>query len=243
MLRKRLLGPLLVCAVSAPAATAQADDEDAVIGATVVTSLVVSDVVFTVYSAVKVDANEEPDTGWMIAQTSVVGLQALALDGLGAGFAAFTDDEGPELGIFPFATLLGTLSTFGAWSLIGSGPSIDVKARFGLSSVLAMNTYFSGVAIATLADGRPLPDYMSIPQTALMAPEFLLTTIKAVTDPEGRAEWIGLATWSGLLTLHGTTSLILRGIAFDKAHTTSAFLPFATTTEGPIPGLTFVGAL
>jgi hypothetical protein len=233
MLRKRLLGPLLVCAASAPAATAQADDGEAILGATVVTSLVVSDVVFTVYSAITVDANEEPDTGWMIAQTSVVGLQALVLNGLGAGVAAF----------FPLATLLGTLSTFGAWSLIGSGTSIDVKARFGLSSVLAMNTYFSGVAIATMADGRPLPDYMSIPQTALMAPEFLLTTIKAVTDPEGRAEWIGLASWSGLLTLHGTTSLILRGIAFEKAQSASAFLPFATTTEGPIPGLTFVGAL
>ncbi len=124
----------------------------------------------------------------------------------------------------------------------GSG-SLDVKGRFGLSTVVALNVFFTGVAFGTIADGRSLPDYMSIPQTALMAPELLLTTIKAVTDPEGRAGWIGLAAWSGALTVHGVTSLILRGVAHEKAHSKAGLLPFIVTAEGPIPGVTVAGSL
>ena len=243
MWRRAILGLPIVVGACVAAPEARADDGAVALG-TVFTGLAVSDIVFTIYSAIKVDENVEPNSSWMIAQTSVVGLQALFLNGLASGFAAFDKDDGLDLVIFPFATWLGTLSVFSTWSLIDDTGSPDVKGRFGLSTVLALNLFFSGVAVGTLADGRPLPEYMSIPQTALMAPELLLTTIKAVTDPDGRAEWIGLAAWSGALAIHGATSLIVRGIAHEKkAGSKTAMLPFIVTAEGPIPGLTVAGSL
>jgi hypothetical protein len=217
---------------------AVADDEDALLGITLVGSLVVTDVIFTVYTSLKVDAPEEPARGWMIAQSVVMGLQTLVADSLGTVFSVAEPDEGIELGVFPFASWLGGMSAFSIWSL-AAPQSVEVRGRFGLSMVLGINTYFTSVAMATLASGRASPDYMSIPQLALMAPECLLTTIKAATDPDARGAWIGLAAWSGLLSVHATVSLIARGIEFErKASGNVSVLPFAPAPEGIAPGVT-----
>jgi hypothetical protein len=233
---------LLAAAVLAGASVvtpreALADDEDAILGVTLVGSLIVTDVIFTVYTGLRVDAAEEPARGWMIAQSVVVGLQTVALDIVGTAMSVAEEDEGIELAVLPFATWLGGMSVFSLWSL-AAPQSVDVRGRFGLSTVLGLNVYFTSVAAATLGSGRASPDYMSIPQLALMAPECLLTTIKAVTDPDARSAWIGLAAWSGVLSVHATVSLIARGIEFErKAAGEVSVLPFAPAPEGIAPGV------
>jgi hypothetical protein len=173
----------------------------------------------------------------MIAQGVIMGLQTLAMDALGTGFSVAEEDEGIELAVLPFASWLGGMTAFSVWTL-AAPQSVDVRGRFGLSMVLGMNVYFTSVAAATLGSGRASPDYMSIPQLALMAPECLLTTIKAATDPDARGAWIGLAAWSGLLSVHATVSLIARGIEFErKAAGNVSVLPFAPAPEGLAPGV------
>jgi hypothetical protein len=235
--RRLVAATLLAGALLVTPSVASADDEDAIIGVTVVGSLAVLDVVFTVYSGLKVDAREEPERGWMIAQSVIMGLQTVAVDAVGTVMSVAEEDEGIELAVLPFATWLGGMSAFSMWSL-AAPQSVDVPGRFGLSTVLGLNVYFTSVAAATLGSGRASPDYMSIPQLALMAPECLLTTIKAATDPDARGAWIGLAAWSGLLSVHATVSLIARGIEFErKASGDVSVLPFAPAPEGIAPGV------
>ena len=77
-----------------------------------------------------------------------------------------------------------------------------------------------------------------------MAPECVLTTIKAVTDPEGRERWVPMAVWSGALTVHGLVSLIVRGLAFerrDELDSSALVVPVIDTPEGPVPGVTLGG--
>jgi hypothetical protein len=114
MWRRAVLGlPIVVgCCMAAQEARA---DEGAVVLGTLFAGLGVSDLVFTIYTGIRVDENVEPDSGWMVAQTTVVGVQALLFNGLATGFAAFDkDDDGIDLALFPFASWLGTLSVFGA---------------------------------------------------------------------------------------------------------------------------------
>ncbi len=204
--------------------------------------LVSANVAFTVYDGIIMDAGDEPAVGASIAQTILGGLELLAVTGVSTAITLDDEDEGVELAFFPLATWVGTLGVFGAWSL-AAPESVDVKGRFGLSSVLAMNMYFTAINVATLADGRSSPDYFSIPQLTLMAPECILTTIKAVTDPEARDRWVPMAVWSGVLSGHALVSLVMRGIEFEKKHDVNSALvvPVIDTPEGPVPGVTIGG--
>lgn len=223
-------------------AVAHADDTESIAFVALGLGLVGGNIAFTVYDGIVMDANEEPAVGASIAQTIIGGIELLAVTGVSTALTLDDEDEGIELAFLPLATWVGTLGTFGAWSL-AAPDSVDVKGRFGLSSVLAMNMYFSALDIATLADGRSSPDYFSIPEVTLMGSECILTTWKAVTDPEGRDRWIPMSIWSGVLTMHGVASLVLRGLEFEKEHETNSALlvPMIGTPEGPQPGVTMGG--
>ena len=223
---------------------ARADDTEDIAFVALGLGLVGGNVAFTVYDGIVMDAGDEPAVGASIAQTILGGIEMLGITGVATVITLNDEDEGAELAFIPLATWVGTLGTFGAWSL-ASPDSVDVKGRFGLSSVLAMNMYFTAINVATLADGRASPDYLSIPQVTLMAPECVLTTIKAVTDPDGRDRWVPMAVWSGALTAHGLVSLVVRGIAFEKEHDANRALvvPMIDTPEGPVPGVTIGGLL
>lgn len=245
---RRSLGVACAAAVAGlallPAPEARADSLEDIAFIALGLGLVGGNVAFTVYDGIVMDAGEEPAPGASIAQTIIGGIEMLAITGISTAITLDDPDEGAELAFLPLATWVGTLGTFGAWSLADS-TTVDAKGRFGLSSVLAMNMYFTALNIATLADGRASPDYFSIPEVTLMAPECVLTTWKAVTDPAGRDRWVPLAVWSGALTLHGFASLVVRGLEFERSSSGSYALPLPTpmigTPEGPVPGMTMSG--
>ncbi len=226
-------------------ADARADETEDIAFIALGLGVVGGNVAFTVYDGIVMDAGDEPAVGASIAQTIIGGIETLGLTGIATAISLDEEDEGAELAFLPVVTWVGTLGTFGAWSL-AAPHSVDVKGRFGLSAVLTMNMYFTAINMATLVDSRSSPDYFSSPQVTLMAPECLLTTIKAVTDPDGRDRWVPMAVWSGALTAHGLVSLIVRGLAFEKEHSSSMsalIVPMIDTPEGPVPGVTLGGLL
>lgn len=193
---------------------ARADDDVPLIvtAVSLVAVLIGTDIMFTAYTGGKVGRKEEPDQSWMIGQTVVAGAQSLALTGLTVGLSA-TDkkEEGYEMLAVPAAIWTTALTVFSAWS-VGAPGETKVDARFGVSWLAGANLAFTATAVGALADGRYAPFYQSIPQTAIMAPQAVLTSIQAARDESGRPGWIALAAWSGVLTIHGVVSMVGRGV-------------------------------
>lgn len=224
-----------VGAVFWPPREARAEDQTEVFGYAIAGTFgimaTVADVAFSAYSAVSVSDMKEPSQSWMIAQTAVGGASALVMNGLGLGLAAEDKrEEGYELATFPISVWTGGLAIFGGWSLAEPSGS-DLRTRFGLSFVAGTNLAFSTLAVGAHFDERATPFYISVPQLALMAPECVLTAIKAAEDSDHRAAWSGLAVWSGVLTAHAAINLVARGLQGSNDRPD----PFAAATPPPPP--------
>lgn len=202
------------CVFCAPS-TASAADEDTIVGITSITlgsMLVGADIAFTAYTASRVSDNKEPAQAWMIAQSVLTSAQTVAINGLAIWLDLEDDDEeGAELLTLIPSIWVGTLATFSTWTLARPGDE-SLDARMGLSFVAATNLAFTSTAIGSFADDGHSPYYLSIPQTALMAPQSVLTAIQAARDESGRPGWIALSAWSGVLAIHGVVSLVTRAM-------------------------------
>ncbi len=214
---------------------AKADDTVGIAAAvSTVTMLVAVDIAFTAYSVGQVDENHEPSREWMVAQTAVVGAETVAM-AIGGAAIAFVDekDEGISLIPIPVTIFVGTLSGYSSWSLASTEESQN--DRMLLSLVGATNLAFTSATIGVSARKRFLPWFLSIPQLTLMAPEAVLTAIKAGTDEHGRAGWITLSVWSGLLAAHGVASMIGKAADADQPPSPPEAAPTPTAPLGPDP--------
>lgn len=214
---------------------AKAEDTAAIAAAvTTVTTLLAVDIAFTAYSVDHAGNNVEPSREWMWAQSVVAGAETVAM-AIGGAAVAFVDekDEGLSLIPIPVTIFVGTLSGFSSWSLASTNESLD--DRMLLSLVGATNLAFTSAAIGVSARKRFLPWFLSIPQLTLMAPEAVLTAIKAGTDEHGRAGWITLSVWSGLLAVHGVASMIGKASDADQPSVPPDAVPTPVVPTGPDP--------
>jgi hypothetical protein len=198
---------------------ARAEDQEETFGIAAGVSVgmmaIIADLAFTGYTGASVAELKEPSQSWMIAQTAVGGASALVMNGLGLALAAEDHrEEGYEMATLPISIWTGALAVFGGWSLAEPGET-DLRARLGLSFVASTNLAFTTLGIGAHFDERPASFYVAIPELALMAPECVLTAIKAADDPDNKAAWATLSVWSGLLTAHAAINLIARGVEGD----------------------------
>ncbi len=223
----------LTAALAPQAALADQEESFLVVGAVSLAGMLgAADIAFSAYTATMVADGEEPAQSWMIAQTTLAGAQALVL--AGATIALTAEDhreEGYEMLAVPFVIWTGGLATFGAWSLAAPFET-STDTRLGASFLGATNLAFTSVGIGALGDERYLPFYASVPQVAIMAPESVLTAVKAANESGERPGWIALSVWSGLLTVHGVINLVGRATSGDPYDRYNSPMP---TPEPPPP--------
>lgn len=248
---RRWLALPLACAAVTLASEGRADD-DVVVGSLVVSAFAAAgvDIAFTVHDGLRIGANEEPDSGWMLAQSSVVGPQALFLDVVTGVFTGLDErEEGYVMAVLPAAIWSSSLATFSTWTLASSrvepppfgrtrAIEDDTKPRdrFAVSWVIGTNLAFSSTALGSAVVGRWSPLYVSVPQSVLMGTECGLAAVHAGLSDKARPGWIALSVWSGVLTAHGVASMLGRSLGGDDSRPVVGALPL-TIAPAPIEGL------
>ncbi|MFO0614916.1 MAG: hypothetical protein U0414_20170 [Polyangiaceae bacterium] len=205
-------GMSAVAAIALPPREARADDSAALVitAVALVSATFGWDVAFTAYDASHAVDEQEPDFGWMVAETAVTSPQTI-LGSIPIVLSQLEekDDIAVLYGIaaLPLSVWANAMATFSVWSM--SNPSVEVGPRFGVSWMVGANLTLSTGAIASaFSDCRCTKPWLSIPTVLTGAGETIGSIYQAVNDKPHRAAWIGLSAWSGVLTLHGAGSLI-----------------------------------
>lgn len=191
--------------------TARADDEllDVFEGIGVA-GAIVGDVVFTTYDVATASKGEQPEKGWMVAQTAVAAPETVV-----AYIVIVADAESPDFEAraplaIPLGVAASSLATHSIWSV--ATDRFPPAPRLGASWLIGTDLTFTALSLSETFNGKLLPKSLALVEGLVMAPEAAICAFEAVKDPSSRGGWIGLAGWSGVLATHGVISL-LAGVA------------------------------
>ncbi len=191
--------------------TARADDELLhVFEGIGVAGAIVGDVVFTTYDVATASKGEQPEKGWMVAQTAVAAPETVV-----AYIVIVADAESPDFEAraplaIPLGVAASSLATHSIWSV--ATDRFPPAPRLGASWLIGTDLTFTALSLSETFNGKLLPKSLALVEGLVMAPEAAICAFEAVKDPSSRGGWIGLAGWSGVLATHGVISL-LAGVA------------------------------
>lgn len=175
-----------------------------------VAGAIVGDVVFTTYDVATASKGDQPEKGWMIAQTAVAAPQTVV-----AYIVIVADSQNPDFEAraplaLPLGVAASSLATHSIWSV--ATDRFPPAPRLGASWLIGSNLTFTALSLSETFSGKLLPKSLALVQSLVMTPEAVICAVEAVNDPQGRGGWIGLAGWSGVLATHGVLSFLV-GVA------------------------------
>jgi hypothetical protein len=223
-------------------------DEDTLAGIAGV-SVATLDTMFFLYDVGMLVAKTHPSAGWSIAQTVIVGPQAIGFAAL-AVTGEMDDKEEALVGGFLAGMFMGAMTTHGIWSL--SSDRVSGAELFTISPVIAGNAVLTTAALAKATAGELGSPTLAILELTLAGPSGSYFVYRSAADEKNRSSFIGLSAWSGVILLHGAASLLAwRLDEFDKsAQARLPRLPFTVQGFGPsmvsdgfasVPGLQIAG--
>lgn len=210
---KGLLAAAALTGTLLAASHAHAGDEEEIGAGVAIASLAAVDISFSVRAAVLAANRGDAQFEYSLAQTIASVPQALVLNG---AIMAFMDEsDGPELfaALHVPATMTTALSIHGLWSL--ASPDEDQAFMFLASTAMGVNTMWTSVMLGTaFADRDRFDDegeIVGVYEVITTAPGIAIGAHQALETDRFQAGWIGIASWSGLMTLHGV--LFATGVA------------------------------
>ncbi|MFT3767572.1 MAG: hypothetical protein QM820_19125 [Minicystis sp.] len=188
-------------------ATARASDTEVAV-AVVMVAGAAADLGFTGYDLYVAGKRRLPARGAAIAEIAVTAPQAILYTAAGSVLLAeqHHDDPSTVLALLPLMWI-DALAVHGIWATATDRVRPDLLPA--LSLMIGANTALSSLALTHALKGRLLRRPFGIAAMVLTAPQLAVSIPAAIKSDRDRAGWIGAASWSGALFVHGLVSTIL----------------------------------